>query len=209
MSKMYSVKEIYYTLQGEGFHSGRPAVFCRFSGCNLWTGREEDRDKAICQFCDTEFVGTDGVNGGKYNAAELVIQIKSLFPGPDCFVVCTGGEPGLQIDDELVKTFHESNIEIAIETNGTVELPVGIDWITMSPKANTEIVIQAGNELKIVYPQSNIKPQDFEQYAFEHFFVQPMDSPAYEDNLKQSINFVKENPNWKLSVQTHKQIGIL
>lgn len=209
MSKMYSVKEIYYTLQGEGFHSGRPAVFCRFSGCNLWTGREEDRDKAICQFCDTEFVGTDGVNGGKYNAAELVIQIKSLFPGPDCFVVCTGGEPGLQIDDELVKTFHESNIEIAIETNGTVELPVGIDWITMSPKANTEIVIKAGNELKIVYPQSNIKPQDFEQYAFEHFFVQPMDSPAYEDNLKQSINFVKENPNWKLSVQTHKQIGIL
>ncbi len=206
---MYSVKEIYYTLQGEGFHSGRPAVFCRFSGCNLWTGREEDRDKAICQFCDTEFVGTDGVNGGKYNAAELVIQIKSLFPGPDCFVVCTGGEPGLQIDDELVKTFHESNIEIAIETNGTVELPVGIDWITMSPKANTEIVIKAGNELKIVYPQSNIKPQDFEQYAFEHFFVQPMDSPAYEDNLKQSINFVKENPNWKLSVQTHKQIGIL
>lgn len=209
MAKIYSIKEIYYTLQGEGFHSGRPAVFCRFSGCNLWTGREEDREKAICQFCDTEFVGTDGVNGGKYNAAELVIQIKSLFPGPDCFVVCTGGEPGLQIDAELVKAFHESDIEIAIETNGTVDLPQGIDWITMSPKANTEILIKEGNELKIVYPQDEIRPSDFEDYNFENFYIQPMDSPELESNMQASINFVKQNPKWKLSVQTHKQIGIL
>lgn len=209
MSKIYSVKEIYYTLQGEGFHSGRPAVFCRFSGCNLWTGREEDREKAICQFCDTEFVGTDGVNGGKYKAAELVIQIKSLFPGPNCFVVCTGGEPGLQMDDELIQAFHESNIEIAIETNGTVELPKGIDWITMSPKANTDILIKEGNELKIVYPQNDISPQDFENFNFEHFYVQPMDSKEIDQNVKSSIQFVKENPKWKLSIQTHKQIGIL
>lgn len=209
MGKIYSIKEIYYTLQGEGFHAGRPAVFCRFSGCNLWTGREEDREKAICQFCDTEFVGTDGVNGGKYNAAELVIQIKSLFPGPECFVVCTGGEPGLQIDEELVTAFHESNIEIAIETNGTVELPKGIDWITMSPKANTDILVKEGNELKIVYPQKEISPSDFQEFAFDHFYVQPMDSPTYDNNLKTSIDFVKNNPKWKLSVQTHKQIGIL
>lgn len=209
MSKIYSIKEIYYTLQGEGFHTGRPAVFCRFSGCNLWTGREEDRENAICQFCDTEFVGTDGVNGGKYNAAELVIQIKSLFPGPDCFVVCTGGEPGLQIDEDLVTAFHESNIEIAIETNGTVALPKGIDWITMSPKANTEILITEGNELKIVYPQSDIHPSEVEKYQFEQFYIQPMDGPELEKNMEQSIQFVKENPKWKLSVQTHKQIGIL
>ena len=209
MAKVYSIKEIYYTLQGEGFHSGRPAVFCRFSGCNLWTGREEDREKAICQFCDTEFVGTDGVNGGKFTAAELTVQIKSLFPGPDCFVVCTGGEPGLQIDDELVKTFHESDIEIAIETNGTVELPAGIDWITMSPKANTEILIKKGSELKIVYPQDDISPFDVQEYSFEHYYIQPMDSPERDANLKASIDFVKNNPKWKLSVQTHKQIGIL
>ncbi|MCL4169631.1 UNVERIFIED_CONTAM: hypothetical protein GTU68_021992 [Idotea baltica] len=190
MSKIYSVKEIYYTLQGEGFHSGRPAVFCRFSGCNLWTGREEDRHKAICQFCDTDFVGTDGENG-------------------DCFVVCTGGEPALQMDDALIAEMHDSGIEVAIETNGTIELPKGIDWITMSPKANSEIVVKQGHELKIVYPQVEIKPEDFADFDFQHFYVQPMDSPTKEENLKQSIEFVKQNPQWKLSVQTHKQIGIL
>ena len=209
MSKIYSVKEIYYTLQGEGFHSGRPAVFCRFSGCNLWTGREEDRDKAVCQFCDTDFVGTDGLNGGKFTAQELVVQIKSLYPGPDCFVVCTGGEPALQIDDELIAALHDSAIEIAIETNGTVELAKGIDWVTMSPKANSEIVVKQGHELKIVYPQQEIKPEDFADYDFEHFYVQPMDSPTLNENLKNAIEYVKQNPQWKLSVQTHKQIGIL
>jgi len=209
MSKIYSVKEIYYTLQGEGFHSGRPAVFCRFSGCNLWTGREEDREKAICQFCDTDFVGTDGVNGGKFSARELVVQIKSLYPGPNCFVVCTGGEPALQLDAELIKEMHDSDIEIAIETNGTVELPEGIDWITMSPKANSEIVVKQGHELKIVFPQEEIQPDDFASYNFQHFYVQPMDSPTKDENLKASIQFVKDNPQWKLSVQTHKQIGIL
>jgi len=209
MSKIYTVKEIYYTLQGEGFHSGRPAVFCRFSGCNLWTGREEDRHKAICKFCDTDFIGTDGENGGKFTAKELVVQIKSLYPGPDCFVVCTGGEPALQLDDELIKEMHECNIEIAIETNGTVALAKGIDWITMSPKANSEIVVKKGHELKIVYPQDEIMPDDFNSYDFQHFYVQPMDSPTKVENLNASIQYVKDNPKWKLSVQTHKQIGIL
>ncbi len=174
----------------------------------MWNGKEEDRATAICNFCDTEFVGTDGVNGGKYSAEELVIQIKSLFPGKHCFVVCTGGEPGLQMDADLIQAMHESNIEIAIETNGTVALPEGIDWITVSPKAQTEILIQKGHELKLVYPQENVDPKTFEGLDFEHFFVQPLESSGWEANTKKTLAFAKANPKWRVSVQSHKYLNI-
>ena len=172
MAKTYSIKEIYYTLQGEGFHSGRPAVFCRFSGCNLWTGREEDRSSAICQFCDTDFWGIDGENGGKYSAHSLSQKILSLWPEKDTpFIVFTGGEPALQLDVELIKELKKYQSEIAIETNGTIELPKGIDWICMSPKANTEIVVTRGDELKIVYPQDGIDPLDFQDIDYQHKYL--------------------------------------
>ena len=205
----YSVKEIYYTLQGEGFHSGRPAVFCRLSGCNLWSGREEDRSTAKCQFCDTDFWGTDGENGGKYSASELTDKIQSLFPhSDDRFVVFTGGEPALQLDDILIGELKSRAFEIAIETNGTLELPEGIDWICMSPKANTDLVITKGNELKIIYPQEGINPQDFKDWDFDHFYIQAMDSPLLQYNLEQSIEFCKAHPQFKLSLQTHKLLNI-
>ncbi len=208
--QMYSIKEIYYTIQGEGYHSGRPAIFCRFSGCNLWSGREEDRHKAICQFCDTEFWGTDGENGGKYSVQELTAKIKSLYPtdAKSSFVVFTGGEPALQIDKDLIHSMHNAGFEIAIETNGTIPLPQNIDWICVSPKANTNIVITTGNELKIVIPQKGIDPKDFENMVFDHFYVQAMESDKWEENLSHAVEYVLQNPQWNLSVQSHKYIGI-
>jgi 7-carboxy-7-deazaguanine synthase (Cx14CxxC type) len=207
---MYKIKEIYYTIQGEGYHAGRPAVFCRFSGCNLWSGREEDRSKAICQFCDTNFWGTDGENGGKYSAEELAQKIKSLFPenATKPFVVLTGGEPALQVNEKLIETFHNQGFEIAIETNGTKSLPKGIDWICMSPKANTEIVLTKGNEIKIVIPQEGINPADFEDLDYDHKYVQAMESEMWDDNIKHAVQYVLNHSQWKLSVQTHKYLGI-
>jgi len=208
-SSIYSIKEIYYTLQGEGFHSGRPAVFCRFSGCNLWSGREEDRHKAICKFCDTDFWGTDGENGGKYSDAELVAKIQEVWPADTApFVVFTGGEPALQLDAELIFELKKVDIEIAIETNGTLPLPSGIDWICMSPKANTEIVITSGDELKIVYPQEGINPHDFQDMEFDHYYIQPMDNPFRDQNTAVAVQFCKSFPQWKLSIQTHKILDI-
>lgn len=208
---MYSIKEIYYTLQGEGIHAGKPAVFMRFSGCNLWTGREEDRHKAICQFCDTNFWGTDGHLGGKYSTSALMKVLNKLWDGVDPlykFIVCTGGEPGLQLDEELIDALHSHGWKIAIETNGTVELSDGIDWICMSPKANTEIVVTQGNELKLVFPQKNMNPIDFEKMDFEHFLLQPLDDPDVEENTYKAVAFCKSHPKWRLSIQGHKYIGI-
>lgn len=205
----YKVKEIYYTLQGEGFHTGHAAIFCRFTGCNLWSGREEDRHKAICQFCDTDFVGTDGELGGRYSADELVEQIRSLWPDDSqCFVVFTGGEPGLQLDEKLLRTLHESDCYVAIETNGTVKLPPGIDWVCMSPKAGTEIIIRSGNELKLVYPQKGMEPEKFAAWDFTYHFLQPMDCEEVEEYTSDAIRYIRANPQWKLSVQTHKVLGI-
>ena len=175
----YKVKEIYYTLQGEGAHTGRPAVFLRFTGCNLWSGREEDRSEAICQFCDTDFIGMDGTMGGKYSAPELAEKVNSLWPGnqDNRYVVCTGGEPLLQLDKELIDALHQMNFEIGLETNGTILVPDGVDWICMSPKAGTEIVVSGGNELKLVVRQNGIDPKQFARLQFDHFFLQPMDGP--------------------------------
>ena len=208
----YKVKEIFYTLQGEGGQSGRPAVFCRFSGCNLWTGREKDREKAICQFCDTDFWGTDGLNGGKYKTAkELALKVKSLWPDARLgkpYVVCTGGEPALQLDKKLVDAFHDEGLEISIETNGTVELPEGIDWICVSPKAGAPLVVKRGNELKMVYPQSGLSPEDLEDLEFENWFLQPMDGVFARSNTEAAIERCLQNPRWRLSIQVHKVIGI-
>ena len=208
----YKVKEIYYTLQGEGAHTGRPAVFCRFTGCNLWSGREEDRSKAICQFCDTDFWGIDGENGGKYTALALAKKVASLWPenmeGSTPYVVCTGGEPLLQLDEKMIEAFHELGFEVAVETNGTVEAPKGLDWICMSPKANTEIVLTKGNELKLIYPQAGAEPTRFENLDFEHFFLQPMDSPRAKENTKETLEYCLKHPRWRLSLQTHKMLDI-
>jgi 7-carboxy-7-deazaguanine synthase len=208
----YKVKEIYYTLQGEGAHTGRAAVFCRFTGCNLWTGREEDRHKAICQFCDTDFWGTDGLNGGHYPTPEsLAEKVISLWPANTAgkpYVVCTGGEPMLQMDDELVEAFHEQGLEVAIETNGTIPVLEIIDWICVSPKAGSELVQLHGNELKLVYPQGGAEPHLFENLDFTHFYLQPMDSPKQAENIAATVEYCKANPKWRLSVQTHKLVGI-
>ncbi|MEZ4962117.1 MAG: 7-carboxy-7-deazaguanine synthase [Saprospiraceae bacterium] len=207
----YKIKEIYYTLQGEGAQAGRPAVFCRFSGCNLWSGREEDRHKAICQFCDTDFWGMDGENGGKYTAESLAAMVKSLWGNTALgrpYVVCTGGEPLLQLDRDLVQQFHLAGFEVAVETNGTVEAPEGLDWICVSPKAGTELKIKAGQELKLVYPQPEAMPGLFEDLDFQHFFVQPMDGPDIRENTSRAIDFCLKNPQWRLSIQTHKFLNI-
>lgn len=208
----YSVKEIFYTLQGEGNHAGRPAVFCRFSGCNLWTGREEDRASAVCQFCDTDFVGTDGVGGGKFKSAQdLAAAINALWPTSytaSKYVVFTGGEPLLQLDADLIAAMHAVGFEIAIETNGTLSVPEGIDWVCVSPKMGSELVVRKGNEIKVVIPQIG---QDMATYAnldFEHYFVQAMDGPLRDDNLRRAIDFCKQHPQWKLSLQTHKLLQI-
>ncbi len=208
----YSVKEIFYTLQGEGANAGRPAVFCRFAGCNLWSGREADRSTAICSFCDTDFVGTDGTDGGKFSdAAGLVSAIEKLWPIGECkrrFVVLTGGEPMLQIDQVLIDELHARGFFIAVETNGTVAATSGIDWICVSPKAGTKLVVRSGQELKLVFPQAGAEPERFSQLGFEHFFLQPMDGTTQQENTELAIAYCKLNPLWNLSVQTHKLIGI-
>lgn len=206
----YKVKEMYYTLQGEGAQAGRPAVFLRFTGCNLWSGREEDRADAVCKFCDTDFVGMDGNLGGKYDAEQLASTVLNLWPPHQAhrYVVCTGGEPLLQLDEALIEALHQKGFEVGIETNGTIQPPKGIDWICMSPKANTEIVLQKGNELKLVVRQEGISPEQFEHWDFEHFFLQPMDGPYLDIFTKWAIGYCLQHPKWRLSVQTHKIIGI-
>jgi 7-carboxy-7-deazaguanine synthase len=210
----YSVKEIFYTLQGEGAQAGRPAVFCRFAGCNLWSGREQDRAKAACTFCDTDFRGTDGGGGGKYGTAEeLANRIRAAWPaesGPRVrpYVVCTGGEPLLQLDTPLIEALHARGVEVACETNGTREAPLGIDWICVSPKASATLKLKAGNELKLVYPQPDAPPDRFTELGFAQFFLQPMDGPDLATNTEQAIAYCKANPPWRLSLQTHKMLGI-
>ena len=207
----YAVKEIYYTLQGEGMQAGRPAVFCRFAGCNLWTGREQDRHRATCQFCDTDFVGTDGPGGGKFaGPEELALAVDTEWPAGagNKYVVCTGGEPALQLDAELVAAFHGRGFEVAIETNGTTALAPGIDWICISPKAGTDIVVQEGDELKLVYPQPGAMPERFEGFGFRNFLLQPMDGPDRERNTRLAVEYCKAHPRWRLSLQTHKFLGI-
>lgn len=207
----YAVKEIFYTLQGEGALAGTPAVFCRFSGCNLWSGREQDRATAICQFCDTDFVGSDGTHGGKYESAEkLAKQVAALWPVDQehKFIVCTGGEPLLQLDAPLINALHQRGFRIAIETNGTLEVPQGIDWICVSPKAGAPLRQTDGNELKLVYPQEGLDPKDFEAMEFERFSLSPMDGLNHAANTQKAIAYCLANPHWHLSLQTHKIIGI-
>ena len=206
----YRIKEIFFTQQGEGKNTGKDFIFVRFSGCNLWSGKEKNRASAVCSFCDTDFYGTDGINGGKYLAKELIEKIKSLWISADnqIRVVLTGGEPLLQVDKPLIDALKNEHIYIAVETNGTLEAPDGIDWICMSPKANTEIKLKKGSEVKVVYPQKNLNPDDFNVLDFKNFYIQPMDSQSYEDNVSQAVKFCMRNPNWKLSLQTHKILGI-
>ena len=209
---MYAIKEIFYTLQGEGFHAGRPAVFCRFSGCNLWSGREADRATSICNFCDTDFVGTDGVNGGKYRGADVLsAKIASLWPAgqPDNrFVVFTGGEPLLQMDAVLLDAMHARGFECAVETNGTLEAPAGLDWITVSPKSTAPVKLKRASELKLVYPQPTALPERFANFPATHFFLQPMDGPRIAQNTRAAVDYCKAHPHWRLSLQTHKYLGI-
>ena len=204
----YSIKEIFYTLQGEGAHAGRPAVFCRFSGCNLWTGREADRASAVCQFCDTDFVGTDGEGGGKFKTPEaLAAAIDALWPATypaSKYVVFTGGEPLLQLDTALIDAMHAVGFTIAIETNGTLPVPAGVDWICVSPKMGSELVVKKGSEIKVVIPQTGQDLSAYEQLDFENFYVQPMDGPLAEFNTRLAIETCRRNPKWKLSLQTHK-----
>jgi 7-carboxy-7-deazaguanine synthase len=223
----YKIKEIFYTLQGEGGQTGRAAVFCRFTGCNLWTGREKDREKAICQFCDTDFIGTNGLNGGRFKtAAEVAAKVNEVWEmalqeGEDGsknrkifgnkvkkYVVCTGGEPALQLDKALVDAFHAVDFEIAIETNGTILLAEGIDWVCVSPKAGTDIVVLRGSELKLVFPQTGAEPEKFADYEFDNFYIQPMDSPLRDIHKQLALEFCLKNPQWKLSLQTHKILDI-
>lgn len=208
----YSVREIYYTLQGEGAQTGRAAVFCRFAGCNLWSGLEEDRATATCRFCDTEFVGTDGEGGGKFrDAAALARAVASCWPhhdGARRLVVCTGGEPLLQLDQALVNAFHEERFEVAVETNGTRPAPPGLDWICVSPKAGAPLALDAGDELKLVFPQEGAPPEAFERLHFRHYFLQPMDGPELAANTELAVEYCKAHPQWRLSLQTHKLIGI-
>lgn len=210
----YAVKEIFYTLQGEGAQAGRPAVFCRFAGCNLWSGREADRESAVCRFCDTDFVGTDGTDGGRFpDAAALAAAVAAQWPvgaGGRPYVVCTGGEPLLQLDTPLIDALHAAGFEIAIETNGTKPVPDGIDWVCVSPKAGSQLVVERGNELKLVFPQAEpeARPENFLNLRFDNFFLQPMDGPDRTENLRATIAYCLANPSWRLSLQTHKIMGI-
>jgi 7-carboxy-7-deazaguanine synthase len=207
----YAVKEIFLTLQGEGAHAGRTAVFCRFSGCNLWTGREEDRAEAVCKFCDTDFVGMDGTLGGRYaNADDLAAAIAEQWVGPQDhrYTVLTGGEPLLQVDPALIDALHARGFTIAVETNGTIAAPPGLDWICVSPKAGSELVIRKGHELKLVYPQAENTPEDFANLEFERFSLQPMDGPDIAQSTEAAIAYCLRHPQWRLSVQTHKTLGI-
>ncbi len=211
----YAVKEIFYTLQGEGAQAGRAAVFCRFAGCNLWSGRESDRASAVCTFCDTDFVGTDGQNGGKFASADaLADAVAARWPGGVAgaagrpYVVCTGGEPLLQLDDALVEAFHARGFEVAVETNGTQPAPAGLDWICVSPKADAPLLLTAGDELKLVYPQPLARPERFAGLAFDHFFLQPMDGPDRRDHTRAATDYCMAHPQWRLGVQMHKIVGI-
>lgn len=217
----YAVKSLFYTLQGEGYHTGRPAVFLRFAGCNLWSGLERDRARAVCRFCDTDFVGTDGDGGGKYGSAEaLADAVAATWPSrggrwpanlaaeAGRFVVCTGGEPLLQLDASLVAALHARGFEVAIETNGTLPVPPGVHWICVSPKAGARLVQREGDELKLVFPQAGAEPERYEGLAFRHFFIQPMDGPDLERNTALAAGYVASHPRWRLSVQTHKLLGI-
>jgi 7-carboxy-7-deazaguanine synthase len=217
----YTIKEIFYTLQGEGAQTGRAAVFCRFSGCNLWSGREEDRSRAVCQFCDTDFIGT-GPDGGRFRSAnEVADAIDRCWGGGAHFsatsvasngarkyVVCTGGEPLLQLDEALIAELHRRDFEVAVETNGTRPAPVSLDWVCVSPKAGAPLVQTRGNELKLVYPQENAPPEKFEQFDFQHFFLQPMDGPDVARNTQLAIEYCLRHPRWRLSIQTHKLVGL-
>lgn len=214
---MYSIKEMFYTLQGEGAQSGRPAVFCRFTGCNLWSGREQDREQAICKFCDTDFVGTDGINGGTFETAvALAEQCRRLWPANrgKPLIVLTGGEPMLQVDDDLIRALHDCGFEIAIETNGTLEVPRSIDWICVSPKAGADLVQTSGDELKLIFPQSGLDPESFIDLSFGNFYLQPKDElplgdPAMTNaNITAATAYCMEHPTWSLSLQTHKILGI-
>lgn len=207
---MYKIKEIFLTKQGEGYHTGKKSIFIRFSGCNLWNGLEQDRHKAICNWCDTDFVGTDGINGGTYTIDKIINKIWDLWPKDlkeKPFLVCTGGEPLLQLDQVFVDEMHKNEFKIAIETNGTCHPPNNIDWICVSPKSNTNLVIKEGDELKFVYPQVGFEPQQFEEFNFNHFFIQPMDGNNYNENKIKSKDFVKNNRQWKISLQMHKILG--
>ena len=209
----YAVKEIFYTLQGEGAQAGRAAVFCRFAGCNLWSGREADRGAAICPFCDTEFVGVDGAGGGRFDSAEsLAAAVERKWPGGaplgKKFVVCTGGEPLLQLDGSLIEALHARDFEIAVETNGTIAAPAGVDWLCVSPKAGAVVVQLSGDELKLVYPQAGADPREFEALGFRHFFLQPMDGPSRAVNTTLALKYCLDHPQWRLSLQTHKILGI-
>jgi 7-carboxy-7-deazaguanine synthase len=210
----YIIKEIFYSLQGEGAQAGRPAVFCRFSGCNLWSGRDQDRASALCGFCDTDFLGTDGPGGGNYISADaLVAAIDSRWPQtaePKArkLVVCTGGEPLIQLDAPLVDALHKGNFEIAVETNGTQLPPEGLDWICVSPKAGTDLKLRRGNELKLIYPQEGLSPESLENLEFEYFYLQPMDGPDFDINKNKSLEYVMANPRWRLSLQIQKILGI-
>jgi 7-carboxy-7-deazaguanine synthase (Cx14CxxC type) len=209
----YSVKEAFYTLQGEGGQTGRAAVFCRFAGCNLWSGREADRDQAVCRFCDTDFVGTDGMGGGKFDSAEaMAAHVASLWPADSSagrpLVVCTGGEPLLQLDEPLIAALHQCGFEIAVETNGTQGAPAGIDWLCVSPKAGAELVLRSGTELKLVFPQPGAMPDRFAHLDFKWFYLQPMDGLERTRNTRLAVEYCLAHPQWRLSVQTHKAVGI-
>jgi 7-carboxy-7-deazaguanine synthase (Cx14CxxC type) len=208
----YSVKEIFYTLQGEGANTGRAAVFCRFAGCNLWTGRESDRHEAVCQFCDTDFVGIDGPGGGRFDTPrDLAAAVAAAWPHDSAtrrFVVCTGGEPLLQLDDALIDALHQAGFEVAVETNGTIEAPAGIDWLCVSPKAGATLLLQQADEIKLVYPQSGAEPERYERLPFGHYFLQPMDGPNLEANTAAALQYCLAHPRWRLSLQTHKLLGI-
>lgn len=210
----YRVKEIYYTLQGEGSHAGRAAVFCRFTSCNLWTGRERDRAGAVCRFCDTDFVGTDGPGGGRFaTAGDLATAVAATWDSQagtraQAFVVCTGGEPLLQLDEAAVRALHAAGFEVAVETNGTTEPPPGLDWVCVSPKAGAPLRLTSGDELKLVYPQDGVRPETFEGLAFPRFLLQPMDGPDRERNTRLAVEYCLAHPRWRLSLQTHKYLGI-
>jgi 7-carboxy-7-deazaguanine synthase len=207
----YAVKEIFLTLQGEGAHTGRVAVFCRFAGCNLWSGQEADRQTAQCQFCDTDFVGTDGTRGGRYASAEALAGAIAEEWGSEKeqrWVVLTGGEPLLQVDEALIEVLHGRGFAVAVETNGTIEPPAGLDWLCVSPKAGAELRARAGHELKLVYPQAGAAPEDFASLAFERFSLQPLDGPELAGNMAKAVDYCLRHPHWRLSLQTHKALGI-
>jgi 7-carboxy-7-deazaguanine synthase len=207
----YAVKEIFLTLQGEGAHAGRAAVFCRFAGCNLWSGREQDRSTAVCQFCDTDFVGTDGTLGGRYASADELADTVAAEWGDgrdNRYVVLTGGEPMLQLDDALIGALHARGFAIGVETNGTIMPPDGLDWICVSPKGGSELVVRHGHELKLVYPQDKAAPEDFARLSFERFSLQPMDGPDVIENTARAVDYCLKHPQWRLSLQTHKTLGI-